>query len=175
MTTPNIEKSQKSGQTPSMFASLLVFGVMIGLILLSVWLFPGEVEAGSLQISMTLATLLAVGMAYQSGAAYTFPYVINDTAYTSVKERNIPPGELALYTGMQIEATDGKVGKLDELVLDKDSGEITHLLMREGHLWGKKEVSVPASGIDFCDSQIIYLKLDKAAVKDLPPISVKRS
>ena len=37
----------------------------------------------------------APGMAYQSGAAYTFPYVINDTAYASVKERNIPLGELA--------------------------------------------------------------------------------
>jgi sporulation protein YlmC with PRC-barrel domain len=117
----------------------------------------------------------APGMAYQSGAAYTFPYVINDTAYASVKERNIPLGELALYSGMWIEAKDGKIGKLDELVLDKDSGEITHLLMREGHLWGKKEVSMPVSAIDFCDSDVIYLKLDKAAVKDLPPVSVKRS
>jgi NhaC family Na+:H+ antiporter len=50
-----------------MFASLLVFGVMIGLILLSVALFPDEVDAGPLQISMTLATLFAVGVAYRYG------------------------------------------------------------------------------------------------------------
>ena len=116
----------------------------------------------------------ASGMAYQSGAAYTFPYVINDTAYDSVQERNIPAEELALYRGMQIEATDSKVGKLDELVLEPKSGEITHLLMREGHWWGKREVSVPVSAVDFCDSQVIYLKLDKAAVKDLPAVPVKR-
>jgi len=54
------EKSRDSSQTPSMLASLLVFGVMIGLILLSVFLFPEEVDAGPLQISMTLATLFAV-------------------------------------------------------------------------------------------------------------------
>jgi len=117
----------------------------------------------------------APGMAYQSGDAYTFPYVVNDTAYASVKEQNIPVGELALYSGMRIEANDGKVGKLDELVLDKDSGEISHLLMREGHLWGNREVSLPVSAVDFCDSEVIYLKLDKVAVKDLPIVSVKRS
>ncbi len=50
-----------------MFASLLVFGVMIGLILLSVALFPGEVEGGPLQISMTLATLFAAGVAFRYG------------------------------------------------------------------------------------------------------------
>lgn len=66
---------------------------------------------------------------------------------------------------MQIEATDGKVGRLDELVLDKHKGEITHLLMGGSHLWGKKAVGVLASAIDFCDSQVIYLKLDKAAAK----------
>ena len=64
---PTIENFKNSGQTPSMLASLLVFGVMIGMILLSVWLFPGEVETGPLQISMTLATLLAVGVAYRYG------------------------------------------------------------------------------------------------------------
>ena len=45
----------------------------------------------------------------------------------SLYPRNILPGELALYSGMWIEAKDGKVGKLDELVLDKDSGELNHV------------------------------------------------
>jgi sporulation protein YlmC with PRC-barrel domain len=116
----------------------------------------------------------APGMAYQSGAAYTFPYVINDTAYASVKERNIPLGELALYSGMWIEAKDSKVGKLDELVLDKDSGEITHLLMREGHLWGKKDVAILISSVDYCDGKSIYLNIDTTTVKALPALPVKR-
>ncbi len=60
-------KTNEPGRTPSMFASLLVFGVMIGLILLSVVLFGEEVAAGPLQVSMTLATLFALGVAYIYG------------------------------------------------------------------------------------------------------------
>jgi hypothetical protein len=66
MTTKN-EENRDTGRTPGMFASLLVFGVMIGLILLTVALFPEEVDAGPLQISMTLATLFAVGVAFRYG------------------------------------------------------------------------------------------------------------
>ena len=116
----------------------------------------------------------APGKAYASGVAYTSQYVIDDTAYDEVQERNIPEGELALHSGMHVEATDGKVGKLDELVLDPQSGEVTNLLLREGHLWGKKDVAIPVSAIDFADADTVYLKLDKAAVKDLPPVAVKR-
>lgn len=67
MTTSPSEIKTETGRMPSMFASLLVFGVMIGLILLSVLLFPEEVDAGPLQISMTLATLFAVAVAYGYG------------------------------------------------------------------------------------------------------------
>jgi NhaC family Na+:H+ antiporter len=57
----------ESGQTPSLFASLLVFGVMIGLILLAVFLFRDEVDSGPLQISITLALLFALGVAFRYG------------------------------------------------------------------------------------------------------------
>ena len=67
MTASTSNSQGETGRTPSMFASLLVFGVMIGLILLSVALFPEEVDAGPLQISMTLATLFALGVAYRYG------------------------------------------------------------------------------------------------------------
>lgn len=115
------------------------------------------------------------GMAYSSGEAYTSQYVLDDTAYDAIQEQNIPEGELALTSGMHIEASDGKLGKLDELVLDPKSGQITNLLMREGHLWGKKDVAIPVSAVDFTDGETIYLKLNKEAVKALPAAAVKRS
>ncbi len=114
------------------------------------------------------------GGAWESGAVYTFPYVINDTAYDAVEAQNIPADEIAVVRGMQIEATDGKVGKLDELVLDPNSGEVTHLLMRSGHLWGKKEVTIPISAVDFTDGEVIYLNVDEKAVGELPTVPVKR-
>ncbi len=67
-TTSNSGKSTPdAGRTPSMAASLLVIGVMIVLILLSVALFGGAVADGPLQVSMTLATLFALCVAYYCG------------------------------------------------------------------------------------------------------------
>jgi len=50
-----------------MAVSLSVFVVMVGLILFSVFLFGEEVAAGPLQISITLATLFALAVAYAHG------------------------------------------------------------------------------------------------------------
>ena len=116
----------------------------------------------------------ASGQAYSSGDAYTSQYVVNDTGYDDVQEEKMPKGELAVYSGMEVEASDGKVGKLDELVLDGDSGAITHIQMREGHLWGKKDVAIPVANIDFTDGKTVYLKIDKDAGKALPAVKVKR-
>ena len=87
---------------------------------------------------------------------------------------HVPLGELEVHAGMEVEATDGKVGKMDELVLDKDSGDITHIQMREGHLWGKKDVAIPVSAVDFTDEKTVYLNIDKKAVGALPAVKVKR-
>lgn len=114
------------------------------------------------------------GKAYTTGDAYTYPYVINDTAYAPVEEEHVPLGELEVHAGMEVEASDGKVGKLDELVLDEDSGDITHIQMREGHLWGAKDVAIPVSAVDFTDEKTVYLNIDKKAVGALPAVKVKR-
>jgi len=60
-------KTKNTSQTPSMAASLFAFGVMIALILFSVIAFGDEVAAGPLQISMTFAVLVALGVAYRYG------------------------------------------------------------------------------------------------------------
>ena len=114
------------------------------------------------------------GTAYASGDAYTSEYVVNDTGYDRVQEEQIPQDELAVHSGMKVKATDGVVGKLDELVLDPKNGDITHIQMREGHLWGKKDIAIPVSDIDFINSDTVYLKLEKKAVKALPAVPVKR-
>jgi len=67
MTQSNSKDNQETGRTPSMLASLLVMGVMVALILLSVVFFGGEVAEGPLQVSITLATLFALGVSYYYG------------------------------------------------------------------------------------------------------------
>ncbi len=67
MTISTSDSQKETGRTPSMFASVLVFGVMIGLILLAVFLFRDEVDSGPLQISISLALLFALGVAFYYG------------------------------------------------------------------------------------------------------------
>lgn len=88
-----------------------------------------------------------------------------------VTVERIPEGEVAFHRSTEIEATDGHVGKIEKLVVEQDSGHITHLVLQKGHLWGKKEVVVPLSAVDSIDYDTVYLNVDKAAVKDLPDLS----
>jgi sporulation protein YlmC with PRC-barrel domain len=90
-----------------------------------------------------------------------------------VPEVHIPHDELAVYRGMAVRTSEGKVGEVDELVVDPDSGEITHLLMRKGHLWGAKDVAIPVTAIDLVDADEVYLNIDNEAVAALPSVPVK--
>lgn len=81
MTESETKSTEGTGRTPSMVASLFVFAVMISLIILSVIFFGSEVSEGALQVSMTLATLVALGVAYYYGFRGA---VISDAILSSV-------------------------------------------------------------------------------------------
>jgi sporulation protein YlmC with PRC-barrel domain len=85
-----------------------------------------------------------------------------------VDRKTTPAGELALLRGAQVEATDGHVGRVDELLVDPEDDRITHLVLREGHLWGKKDVTIPVSEIDSIEEDIVHLKIDKRTIGSLP-------
>jgi sporulation protein YlmC with PRC-barrel domain len=72
--------------------------------------------------------------------------------------------------GARVEATDGRVGRLDEFLVDPANEHVTHLVMREGHLWGRRDVTIPVSEIDLIEEDTIYLKLDKEQVGALPTV-----
>ena len=102
------------------------------------------------------------------------PKAIPETEMISVEHERIPPGELAVRRGARVEATDGHAGRVDEFLVHPTDGHITHLVLREGHLWGKKDVSIPVSQIDHIQEDAVYLKLDKHSVEALPSIPIRR-
>ena len=65
MTTSTSNSPEATGRTPSMLASWSVIGLMVLLIVLSVALFGDGVADGPLQVSITLATLYAMSVAYR--------------------------------------------------------------------------------------------------------------
>jgi hypothetical protein len=48
---------------------------------------------------------------------------------------------------------------------------VTHVLLQEGHLWGRKEVAIPISAVAGSSGGIV-LTIDKQQVQDLPPVSI---
>ncbi len=90
------------------------------------------------------------------------------------KQESLPPGKFRIRRGAPVQASDGKVGWVDEFVVIPANGEITHLLLREGHLWGCKEVTIPVSAIERIEGRTVYLKLNRRGVQALPSVPVRR-
>ena len=105
-----------------------------------------------------------------------WPYVYAENSLYSIpiEEERIPPGEIAVRRGANVEAFDGHIGRVDEFVIDPTDGHITHLVVREGHLWNQKELTLPLSAIERMDEDEVYVNLDKKTVKSLPAIPVRR-
>jgi sporulation protein YlmC with PRC-barrel domain len=103
---------------------------------------------------------------------YMLPIEFPETKWVSVKREAIPPGKIAVRQRARVEATDGRVGELDEFIVDPVTEQVTHLVMREGHLWGQGDVIIPVSEIDHLEENAIYLKLDRDEVKALPSIPI---
>ena len=64
-----------------------------------------------------------------------WPYAVPQDLLISTVKEQIPAGELAVRRGAKVEATDGRVGQVDEFLIDPSNGQISHLILREGHLW----------------------------------------
>jgi sporulation protein YlmC with PRC-barrel domain len=103
-----------------------------------------------------------------------WPMGIPEPGPVILEHERVPDGELAVHRGAHVEATDGAVGRVEEFLVDPASGRITHLVLREGRLWGQKDVTVPVTAIGRLAEDTIYLTLDRRAVADLPAVPVRR-
>jgi sporulation protein YlmC with PRC-barrel domain len=109
------------------------------------------------------------GNMYGRGSYFFIPYVITGMKMqVPVKKQQVPPGELAVRRGTRVEAADGFIGHVDEFVVNPRNGHITDLVLREGHLWGQKEVIIPVSVLKDVRQDTVFLKLAKRQVEAFP-------
>ncbi len=104
-----------------------------------------------------------------------WPYVEPAPGFVTIEHEKMPTGEIAIRRGTHVHATDGSIGRVDELMVDRKTEKITHLVLREGHLWGAKDISIPVSKIKSMDQSTVYLNLSKSEVEVLPEIPIRRS
>jgi hypothetical protein len=83
----------------------------------------------------------------------------------------VPAGEVEVRRGDQVHATDGPIGKVQGLIVDPRDHHVTHVLLDEGHLWGKKTVAIPIGAVTGVDDGV-ELNLTKDEVRDLPPVDL---
>jgi hypothetical protein len=83
----------------------------------------------------------------------------------------IPLGEVAVRRGDRVNAVDGAIGHVKGLVIDTGTDHVTHVLLQEGHLWGRKQVAIPIKAVTSVDDGI-SLNLTKQEVEDLPPVNI---
>ncbi len=87
----------------------------------------------------------------------------------SITYDRVPLGEVEVRRGDRVEATDGSIGRIQGLVVDPHDHQVTHVLLQEGHLWGRKDVAIPIKAVSRV-GDTIRLRISKQEVQDLPPV-----
>ncbi len=124
--------------------------------------------------SHVLATHDQMNMGYTRYGSYASGSIVypvqpgSDATDFVIIDSTIPEGKIAVKPGDYVEATDGRVGHVEEFLMDPGSNAITHLVLREGHFWGRKYVTIPLAGIAQISEDGVRLKLSKAQIEALP-------
>jgi hypothetical protein len=63
---------------------------------------------------------------------------------------------------------------VDEFLVDWDTEQGTHQVLRKGHLCGQEDARIPVSEITQIDEERVYLTLNKEEMADWPTIPVWR-
>jgi sporulation protein YlmC with PRC-barrel domain len=100
------------------------------------------------------------GMGIGMGLGHRTPIVVSHA---------VPLGETEVERHESVHAVDGEIGRVEGFVVDPADHKVTHVLLQEGHLWGRKEVAIPTSAVASVDAGI-RLNITKKQVEDLPPL-----
>jgi sporulation protein YlmC with PRC-barrel domain len=89
----------------------------------------------------------------------------------SITRDRVPLGDVEIRRGYTVHATDGAIGEVRGLVVDPADRHVTHVLLEEGHLWGKKNVAIPIAFVASVGDDI-RLTVSKDEVRDLPAVEI---
>lgn len=110
---------------------------------------------------------------YRQGEMFSLPYFgLGKGIRVANTYDRVPTGEVEVRRGEPVHATDGEIGEVRGLVIDPADGHVTHFLLEEGHLWGRKTVAIPIRAVKQVDDDV-WLSLTRDEVRDLPPVDLE--
>ena len=146
-------------------------------------------SAGTVTLSCTLAEFEALGFAeethflpgtglqpdFMPSEALVLPYygLGPGTVPPPVTTDVLPLGEVAVRPDQIVHASDGVIGRIQGLVIEPVNHQVTHVLLKEGHLWGRKEVAIPIRAVVAIEDGDLQLSLTKQEVEALPAVDVQ--
>jgi hypothetical protein len=83
----------------------------------------------------------------------------------------VPLGEVEIRRGDPVHARDGLIGAVQGLVIDPADHHVTHVILQEGHVWGRKQVAIPIRAANRAGYEI-RVDLTKDEIEALPPVSL---
>jgi sporulation protein YlmC with PRC-barrel domain len=99
---------------------------------------------------------------------------VDPEPHVSTAYDRIPKGEVELRRASEVTSGDGHhLGRVDGFLVDSDDA-ITHFVLERGHLWGKREVTIPMGAVARVDTDAVTLTLTKDEVGELPSVPVHR-
>ncbi|MGD9145340.1 MAG: PRC-barrel domain containing protein [Anaerolineae bacterium] len=110
---------------------------------------------------------------YDADEYRRWPYDTPEEMPIPAELERVFPDALVIRHDARVKATDGDVGRVCGFLTEPANGQIIHLTVREGHLWGQKDIAIPASEIDRIEEDTIHLKMDKRSLGALPAIPVR--
>jgi len=136
-----------------------------------------DTTAGEIRLRCTLAQFdrlehaaerdMVEGLANVGGGLIGMEYGTDLAHRGTVVENVVPVGETEVGPGEHVHALDGEIGRVQGFLVNPDDHQVTHVLLQEGHLWGRKEVAIPISAVTQVDGGI-RLNITKKQVEDLP-------
>jgi len=86
----------------------------------------------------------------------------------------VPKGEVEIRRASPVTSADGaELGHVDGLVVD-DAGRVSHVVLQHGHLWGRRDVSIPIGAVQRVETDVVVLRLSKGEIGALPSQRVHR-
>ena len=86
----------------------------------------------------------------------------------------IPKGEVEIRRASAVYSAEGHhLGHVDGFVVVRDE-HITHLVLERGHLWGRRDVTIPIGAVAKVETDDVTLSLTKDQVASLPEVAVRR-
>jgi sporulation protein YlmC with PRC-barrel domain len=105
---------------------------------------------------------------------FLFPFTVPAKGWTFVFEERVPPGEVAIRRGAEVlDAKGSRLGQVDEFLVDPSDHRISHLVLRRGHIFGSRTITIPMTEIVEALPDRVRLRLTNDEVERLEDVPVE--